>query len=40
MASITFRKMIAALQVSLDGFTQAEDSGEAAWVDSWVMLLS
>jgi dihydrofolate reductase len=27
--------MIAALQISLDGFTQAEDRGEAAWVDSW-----
>ena len=35
MASTTSRKMIAALQVSLDSFTQAEDSGEAAWVDSW-----
>lgn len=29
------RKMIAALQISLDGFTQGEDRGEAAWVDSW-----
>ena len=29
------RKMIAALQVSLDGFTQGEDTGEANWVDSW-----
>jgi dihydrofolate reductase len=29
------RKMIAALQVSLDGFTQASDQGEADWVDSW-----
>jgi dihydrofolate reductase len=29
------RKMIAALQVSLDGFTQGEDRGEADWVDSW-----
>jgi dihydrofolate reductase len=27
--------MIAALQVSLDGFTQAPDTGEAEWVDSW-----
>jgi dihydrofolate reductase len=27
--------MIAALQVSLDGFTQGEDRGEAEWVDSW-----
>lgn len=29
------RKMIAALQISLDGFTQGEDRGEAPWVDSW-----
>ena len=29
------RKMIAALQVSLDGFTQGEDTGEGSWVDSW-----
>jgi len=29
------RKMIAALQVSLDGFTQGEDRGEAPWVESW-----
>jgi dihydrofolate reductase len=29
------RKMIAALQVSLDGFTQAPDTGEEEWVDSW-----
>jgi dihydrofolate reductase len=29
------RKMIAALQVSLDGFTQAPDQGEAEWVESW-----
>jgi dihydrofolate reductase len=27
--------MIAALQVSLDGFTQAPDTGEFDWVDSW-----
>jgi dihydrofolate reductase len=27
--------MIAALQVSLDGFTQGTDRGEADWVDSW-----
>jgi len=27
--------MIAALQVSLDGFTQGPDGGEADWVDSW-----
>ena len=35
MASKTSRKMIAALQVSLDGFTQGPDRGEADWVDSW-----
>src|SRR6187399_514423 len=29
------RKMIAALQVSLDGFTQGSDLGGEAWVDSW-----
>jgi dihydrofolate reductase len=29
------RKMIAALQVSLDGFTQGPDRGERDWVDSW-----
>lgn len=29
------RKMIAALQVSLDGFTQGTDRGEADWVESW-----
>lgn len=29
------RKMIAALQVSLDGFTQGSDQGGADWVDSW-----
>src|SRR5215470_7747251 len=29
------RKMIAALQISLDGFTQGPDRGEAEWVDSW-----
>src|SRR5688572_18062376 len=29
------RKMIAALQVSLDGFTQGEDQGEGEWVESW-----
>jgi dihydrofolate reductase len=27
--------MIAALQISLDGFTQGSDMGEAEWVDSW-----
>ena len=35
MAPSTPRKMIAALQVSLDGFTQGPDRGEADWVDSW-----
>ena len=29
------RKMIAALQVSLDGFTQGTDRGGEEWVDSW-----
>lgn len=29
------RKMIAALQISLDGFTQGEDTGAASWVESW-----
>lgn len=29
------RKMIAAMQVSLDGFTQGEDRGQSSWVDSW-----
>jgi dihydrofolate reductase len=29
------RKMIAALQVSLDGFTQGSDQGGVDWVDSW-----
>jgi dihydrofolate reductase len=29
------RKMIAALQVSLDGFTQGPDRGEPPWVESW-----
>jgi dihydrofolate reductase len=29
------RKMIAALQISLDGFTQGEDQSEPGWVDSW-----
>jgi dihydrofolate reductase len=27
--------MIAALQISLDGFTQGGDQGEPSWVDSW-----
>jgi hypothetical protein len=34
MASDTSRTMIAALQVSLDGFTQGPN-GEEDWVDSW-----
>ena len=29
------RKMMAALQVSLDGFTQGSDQGGVEWVDSW-----
>jgi dihydrofolate reductase len=29
------RQMIAALQVSLDGFTHGPDQGEVDWVDSW-----
>jgi dihydrofolate reductase len=29
------RKMIAALQISLDGFTQGSDRGGEEWVDSW-----
>jgi len=35
MASTTTRMMIAALQISLDGFTQGPDQGEPEWVDSW-----
>ena len=34
MPSNTSRKMIAALQISLDGFTQGPN-GEKDWVDSW-----
>lgn len=34
MTSNTSRKMIAALQVSLDGFTQGPN-GEKDWADSW-----
>jgi hypothetical protein len=34
MASNTSRTMIAALQVSLDGFIQGPN-GEKDWVDSW-----
>lgn len=29
------RKMIAALQISLDGFTQGSDRGGEEWVDCW-----
>lgn len=29
------RKMIAALQISLDGFTQGSDQGGVDWVESW-----
>src|SRR3954466_4053507 len=29
------RKMIAALQVSLDGFAQGSDQGGTEWVESW-----
>jgi dihydrofolate reductase len=34
------RKMIAALQVSLDGFTQGSDRGGEEWVDSWADALA
>jgi dihydrofolate reductase len=34
MATTTSRKMIAAMQISLDGFTQGPN-GEKDWVDSW-----
>ena len=34
------RKMIAALQVSLDGFTQESDSRGGEWIDSWADALS
>jgi dihydrofolate reductase len=34
------RKMIAALQVSLDGFTQGSDQGGTEWVESWADALS
>jgi dihydrofolate reductase len=34
------RRMIAALQISLDGFTQGPDQGEADWVDSWADALA
>ena len=35
MDSSKSRRMIAALQISLDGYTQGEDQGEDTWVDSW-----
>ena len=38
MASNSSRKMIAALQVSLDGFTQGPN-GEKDWADSWASAL-
>ena len=38
MASESSRKMIAALQVSLDGFIQGPD-GEKDWADSWASAL-
>jgi len=34
------RKMIAALQVSLDGFTQGSDQGGTEWVASWADALA
>lgn len=34
------RKMIAALQVSLDGFTQGSDQGGTEWVESWADALA
>ncbi len=34
------RKMIAALQVSLDGFTQESDSRGGEWIDSWADALA
>jgi len=38
VSSSTSRKMIAALQVSLDGFTQGPN-GEKDWADSWASAL-
>ncbi len=29
------RTFVAALQISLDGYTQGEDTGEPSWVESW-----
>src|SRR4051812_12787505 len=34
------RRMIAALQVSLDGFTQGSDQGGTEWVESWADALA
>lgn len=34
------RKMIAALHVSLDGFTQGSDQGGTEWVESWADALA
>jgi dihydrofolate reductase len=34
------RKMIAALQISLDGFTQGSDQGGEEWVDCWADALA
>ena len=34
------RKMIAALQVSLDGFTEESDSRGGEWIDSWADALA
>jgi len=34
------RKMIAALQISLDGFTQGPEGAEGDWVDSWADALA
>jgi len=34
------RKMVAALQVSLDGFTQGSDQGGTEWVESWADALA
>jgi dihydrofolate reductase len=39
VVSSTARKMIAAVQVSLDGFTQGQN-GEKDWVDSWADALA
>jgi dihydrofolate reductase len=34
------RKMVAALQISLDGFTQGSDQGGVEWVESWADALA